>query len=104
MNPPSDPSATVVDVVRVRGLVKRFDGVPVLNGIDLDVKLGETLVIMGVSYWEQGKRESGIELTERGVEIIQAAVDKGVVSDEVLVVPYTNLATRTILYFLLSLT
>lgn len=36
-------------VVRVRNLVKRFDGRAVLSGINLDVKRGETLVIMGGS-------------------------------------------------------
>ena len=49
MNQPNDTAAAVPDVVRVRGLVKRFDGVAVLNGIDLDVRQGETLVIMGGS-------------------------------------------------------
>lgn len=36
-------------VIRVRGLVKRFEGRAVLEGIDLDVYRGETLVIMGAS-------------------------------------------------------
>jgi phospholipid/cholesterol/gamma-HCH transport system ATP-binding protein len=36
-------------VVRVRGLVKRFEGRAVLNGVDLQVLPGETLVIMGGS-------------------------------------------------------
>jgi phospholipid/cholesterol/gamma-HCH transport system ATP-binding protein len=36
-------------IIRVRGLVKRFDGRAVLEGIDLDVHRGETLVIMGGS-------------------------------------------------------
>ena len=35
--------------IRVRGLVKRFDGVTVLNGINLEVRRGETMVIMGGS-------------------------------------------------------
>ncbi|CAN5788273.1 hypothetical protein BH11PLA1_BH11PLA1_16000 [soil metagenome] len=36
-------------IIRVRGLVKEFDGRAVLSGIDLDVAPGETLVIMGGS-------------------------------------------------------
>jgi phospholipid/cholesterol/gamma-HCH transport system ATP-binding protein len=35
--------------VRIRGLVKRFDGRAVLNGVDLDIYPGETLVVMGGS-------------------------------------------------------
>ncbi|MFU8828929.1 MAG: ABC transporter ATP-binding protein [Phycisphaerales bacterium] len=36
-------------VVRVRDLVKRFDGVTVLDGVNLEVYPGETMVIMGGS-------------------------------------------------------
>ncbi|MCC7192253.1 MAG: ABC transporter ATP-binding protein [Phycisphaeraceae bacterium] len=36
-------------VIRVRNLVKRFDGRTVLDGINLDVQPGETLVVMGGS-------------------------------------------------------
>lgn len=36
-------------ILRVRGLVKRFDGRAVLDGIDMEVGPGETLVIMGGS-------------------------------------------------------
>jgi len=35
--------------ISVRGLVKRFEGRAVLDGVDLDVKTGETMVIMGGS-------------------------------------------------------
>src|SRR5690349_19803270 len=35
--------------IRVRNLVKRFDGRAVLEGINLDVKRGETVVVMGGS-------------------------------------------------------
>jgi len=35
--------------VRVRGMVKRFDGTTVLDGINLDVRRGETMIIMGGS-------------------------------------------------------
>lgn len=36
-------------VIRVRNLVKRFDGKAVLDGINLEVRRGETMVIMGGS-------------------------------------------------------
>ncbi len=36
-------------VIRVRNLVKRFDGRAVLSGITLDVRRGQTIVIMGGS-------------------------------------------------------
>ncbi|MCA9310308.1 MAG: ATP-binding cassette domain-containing protein, partial [Phycisphaerales bacterium] len=36
-------------VIRVRDLVKRFDGRTVLDGVNLDVMPGETMVIMGGS-------------------------------------------------------
>jgi len=41
---PEDPP-----IIRVRNLVKRFDGKAVLDGINLDVRRGETMVIMGGS-------------------------------------------------------
>jgi phospholipid/cholesterol/gamma-HCH transport system ATP-binding protein len=37
------------EVIRVAGLVKRFDGLAVLDGVDLSVYAGETLVVMGGS-------------------------------------------------------
>jgi phospholipid/cholesterol/gamma-HCH transport system ATP-binding protein len=45
------PSASPSDqpAIRVRNLVKRFDDKVVLNGINLDVRPGETLVVMGAS-------------------------------------------------------
>lgn len=42
-SPPRKP------IISVKGLVKEFDSRPVLEGIDLDVYSGETLVIMGGS-------------------------------------------------------
>ncbi len=36
-------------IIRTRGLVKRFDGKTVLDGINLDVMPGETMVVMGGS-------------------------------------------------------
>ncbi len=44
-----DRSAPRQPVISCRGVVKRFDGRTVLDGIDLDVFAGETMVIMGGS-------------------------------------------------------
>lgn len=43
------PTPSPEPVIRVRDLVKRFDGRAVLQGVNLDVFAGETLVIMGGS-------------------------------------------------------
>ena len=51
----SDPVPTQAEAprpgvgVQIRGLRKSYDGVPVLKGIDLEVRPGETFVIMGPS-------------------------------------------------------
>ena len=46
---PSRPRRTSEVVVRVRGLRVAFGGRPILEGLDLDVYRGETLVILGGS-------------------------------------------------------
>jgi tetratricopeptide (TPR) repeat protein len=55
--------------------------------------LGERLVSVAVSYWESGSRDKAIELTEKGAEIMQAAVQDGQAPSNSLAVPYGNLAT-----------
>jgi len=47
--PPPETSRSEEHVVRVRDVVKSFDGKIVLGGINLDVRRGETMVIMGGS-------------------------------------------------------
>jgi tetratricopeptide (TPR) repeat protein len=54
---------------------------------------GETFVSMGVSYWETGQREKAVELTQRGVDLMQQAVKKELLSETVLAVGLGNLAT-----------
>jgi len=54
---------------------------------------GETLVSMGVSYWEVGQREKAVSLTENGVSIMEAAVQQGTLRASALSVPYGNLAS-----------
>ena len=46
--PNSNSSAQSVNV-RIEGLRKSYDGVPVLKGINLEIQRGETFVIMGPS-------------------------------------------------------
>ena len=54
---------------------------------------GEALVSMAVSYWQQGEKQQALELTELGADLIEKAVAGGVMDQEVLAVPYGNLAT-----------
>jgi tetratricopeptide (TPR) repeat protein len=54
---------------------------------------GEQLVSMGVSYWQTGEKDQALDLTLNGMELIQQAVDAGILPDSSLAVPYGNLAT-----------
>jgi tetratricopeptide (TPR) repeat protein len=56
-------------------------------------RLGDTFVSMGVSYWEDGQKERAVNLTERGVSLIEVAVENGTLAKLALEVPYSNLAT-----------
>ncbi len=53
---------------------------------------GDALVSMGVSYWHAGSRERAVELTQLGVDLIEQAVESGLLTKESLGVPYGNLA------------
>lgn len=54
---------------------------------------GEALVSMAVSYWQQGEKQQALELTEMGADLIEKAVAGGVMGQDILAVPYGNLAT-----------
>lgn len=56
-------------------------------------RLGETFVSMGVSFWEKDDRERAVQLTQRGVELMEQAVKAGDLEGSALEVPYGNLAT-----------
>jgi|GEM_PF-545860 len=56
-------------------------------------RLGETLVSMGVSYWETGQRQRAQQLTQQGMEYMQQAVEAGLMDASALHVPKANLAT-----------
>ena len=53
---------------------------------------GDALVSMGVSYWHERNRQRAIELTQSGVDLIEQAVEKGILNTDSLAVPYGNLA------------
>ncbi|GAB6166814.1 hypothetical protein JCM19992_28140 [Thermostilla marina] len=81
--------------------VKWFEkGLPVLEKAQQvgltdqqSARLGETLVSMGVSYWQVGKAQQALELTQEGIALIETAVDQGILEPSTLGVPYANLAT-----------
>ena len=54
---------------------------------------GEMLVSMGVTYWQLGEQDRALELTQNGVNLVEAAVEHGILAKSALAVPYGNLAT-----------
>lgn len=55
-------------------------------------RLGETLVSIGVSYWELGKQTEAVQLTENGIYCLEQAADEGLASSHSLEIPYRNLS------------
>ena len=55
--------------------------------------IGDRLVSMGVSYWQDGKREKALQLTQRGAELLKHAVSLGNRKSDSLAIPYANLAS-----------
>lgn len=54
---------------------------------------GEMLVSMGVTYWQLGNRTRALDLTQNGVNLVEMAVEDGILAKTTLAVPYGNLAT-----------
>jgi hypothetical protein len=52
---------------------------------------GERLVSMGLSFWQSGDHQRGLQLTRDGTEMIEKAVEKQDYQSQVLAVPYGNL-------------
>ncbi|MEC9095904.1 MAG: hypothetical protein VX776_04680, partial [Planctomycetota bacterium] len=52
---------------------------------------GERLVSMGLSYWKEGNRPKGLNLTKRGIQWIEQAVQKQGFPSQNLKIPYGNL-------------
>ncbi len=55
-------------------------------------RLGDTLVSMAISYWEIGERQQAVNLTKRGIALIETAANSGAISKSALKVPQSNLA------------
>jgi tetratricopeptide (TPR) repeat protein len=55
-------------------------------------RLGESFVSMGISYWEVGRRDEALRLTQYGVALVTQGVKDRVIDEESLSVPYSNLA------------
>ncbi len=54
---------------------------------------GDMLVSMGVSYWQTGERERGLELTQQGTYLLEQAVSADILAEPALAIPYGNLAS-----------
>lgn len=53
---------------------------------------GEGFVSMGVSYWEAGRQNEAVKLTQKGIKWMEHAVKQGSLDRSSLAVPYNNLA------------
>ena len=51
---------------------------------------GDALVSMAVSYWETGDRDRAYELTGAGVELVEMAIDEGLLAADAIEVPRSN--------------
>jgi tetratricopeptide (TPR) repeat protein len=56
-------------------------------------KVGESYVSMAISYWQVERREDALALSQRGVELMVAAVDRDELDERALAVAYGNLST-----------
>jgi tetratricopeptide (TPR) repeat protein len=66
---------------------------PVPDSALADVgRQGETFVSIAVSYWETGRREDAVRLTNEGLRLMDQAVDEGILDRSALLIPYGNLA------------
>lgn len=74
-----------------RGIEYLLNPVPVTI-IAVPQQHGDALVSMGVSYWHTNRREDAIDATQSGVDLIEHAVQSGLLGEETLEVPYGNLA------------
>ncbi|NQU22205.1 MAG: tetratricopeptide repeat protein [Candidatus Nealsonbacteria bacterium] len=54
---------------------------------------GETFVSMGVSYWNSGQRNTAVQLTQIGIDLMEQAVEQGLLAKSALVISYDNLSS-----------
>jgi tetratricopeptide (TPR) repeat protein len=55
-------------------------------------KQGEAHISMAISYWEMGEQRKALQLTTRGVELLEKAVRAGQMTDAALLVAYGNMS------------
>jgi tetratricopeptide (TPR) repeat protein len=55
-------------------------------------RLGESFVSIGISYWETGRRDEAIRLTQHGIALVSQGIKDRAMEEDALVVPYSNLA------------
>ncbi|MGE0756245.1 MAG: tetratricopeptide repeat protein [Pirellulaceae bacterium] len=67
------------------------DSLPPSAGHELG-RHGERFVSMGASYWEIEHRDEALQLTRRGLEMMQLAVKQGFIDEDQLSLPFGNLA------------
>ena len=53
---------------------------------------GEIFVSMGISYWEAGRRDDAVRLTQKGADLMAEAVTQRLLDERAMAVPYGNLA------------
>ncbi|MEN6558236.1 MAG: hypothetical protein ABFC54_08670 [Thermoguttaceae bacterium] len=53
---------------------------------------GESLVSMGVSYWQAKQERRAVALTQKGIRLMEQAVGQGALADSSLTIPYNNLS------------
>lgn len=53
---------------------------------------GEMYVSMGLSFWEAGEQDKGVQLTQTGADLMKDAVESGSLQLKAMAVPYGNLA------------
>ncbi|MEN6407914.1 MAG: hypothetical protein ABFC77_15780 [Thermoguttaceae bacterium] len=53
---------------------------------------GESLVSMGVSYWQAKQERRAVALTQKGIRLMEQAVEQGSLASSSLTIPYNNLS------------
>lgn len=59
---------------------------------DVRGKIGDQFVSIGVSFWQEKRREDALAVTEQGADRLRQAVETGERSKRALIVPLANLA------------
>lgn len=66
---------------------------PLPEGSANDVgRLGQTFVSIGVAYWQADRKERALEISLKGMELLQQAAEQDLLPQEELLVPLRNLS------------